>query len=121
MNNRIRGNEKEEVVSRFLEDKGYTVIERNYNSRRGEIDLIALFEKYICFVEVKYRSSNTSGFPEEAVTVSKMKKICKTAAYYLYTHQKYYLYQMRFDVAAVDDKEIRYYENAFEYVGEGNY
>lgn len=119
MNNRKTGNEKEEKVCEYLEDKGFRVIERNFNSRHGEIDIIALSDSFICFVEVKFRSTNKSGLPEEAVTPGKMKKICKTANYYLYTHREFYSRQMRFDVAAVDDKEIRYYENAFPFVGEG--
>lgn len=121
MNNRTKGYEKEEAVCGFLKDRGYRIIERNFNCRHGEIDIIARKDIYICFVEVKYRNSDKSGLPEEAVTLSKIKKICKTAVYYLYSHREYYAFQMRFDVAAVDDKEIRYYENAFEFIGTCNY
>lgn len=115
MNKRTVGKEKEILASKYLEANGYTVIEMNYNSRHGEVDIISTKGGYICFVEVKYRKSTRSGIPEEAVSLSKMKKICKTADYYMYTHKTYNL-QMRFDVIAIENDEIRFYENAFWHI-----
>lgn len=116
MNNRQIGKEYESRVCEYLSEHGYLIIERNYSCRFGEIDIIAQSQKYICFVEVKYRKDSSCGYPEEAVTISKMKKICKTAQFYIFSHKKYIDYQMRFDVVSVLGNEIRLYENAFEYI-----
>ena len=60
-------------------DQGYHIIQRNYHSRYGEIDLIAEDEEYLIFVEVKLRSSVSHGLPEEAVTPGKQEKLRLTA------------------------------------------
>lgn len=116
MNKRAVGSEKESIIADYLSDNGYTIIERNFFSRSGEVDIIALKDKYICFVEVKYRKNKTCGMPQEAVSLNKMKKICKASMYYLYTHRQYASYQIRYDVAAILAEDITYYENAFCYV-----
>ena len=53
--------------------------------------------------------------PEEAVSPAKIKKICKTSAYYMYSHPQFSGLQVRFDVASVLGEDITFYENAFEY------
>jgi len=116
LNKRTVGNKKEERICEYLVENGYCVLEKNFFSRHGEIDIIATKGEYICFVEVKYRKDKSCGLPEEAVTLTKIRKICKTAVYYLYTHRQYYQKQMRFDVAAVLGEDIKYYENAFMYL-----
>ncbi len=99
-----------------LEKNGYAVLERNFTGKFGEIDIIATDGKYICFVEVKYRKDLRTGFPEEAVGIRKIRRICKTAAYYLSTHRQYASLQMRFDVASILGDKLSYYENAFDYI-----
>lgn len=121
MNKKQTGNEGEDRVVAYLRQQGYTIVDRNYYSRHGEIDIIASRNGYICFVEVKYRRKRTSGLPEESVTLTKMKRICKTASLYLYTHKQFAAYQPRFDVAALEDQQLRYYENAFPYLLENSY
>lgn len=116
LNNRKLGEEKEQLAAQFLETKGYSIVSRNFSCRTGEIDIIAVKDRYICFTEVKYRKNSRSGTPESAVTTSKMIKICKCAEYFLHTHSKFMSYQMRFDVIAIENEEIRHYENAFSYV-----
>ena len=69
----------EEKAARFLMDQGYHIIQRNYHSRYGEIDLIAEDEEYLIFVEVKLRRSVSHGLPEEAVTPVKREKLRLTA------------------------------------------
>ena len=80
------------------------------------MDIVALKDNYICFVEVKYRKNIKAGYPEEAVSYSKMKKICKASQFYLYCHKQYNRLQPRFDVMAIEGDVVRYYENAFPYV-----
>ena len=67
MNKRKTGQEQEAKAACFLKTQGYQILERNYRCKKGEIDLIAREGQYLVFVEVKYRSTNESGLPEEAV------------------------------------------------------
>lgn len=117
MNKRSIGKEFEQRAVDFLQDKGYLILERNYQCKFGEIDIIALDREYLVFVEVKYRKNRESGYPEEAVNYQKQRKISKTAGYYCL--QKNILENVccRFDVIAIDAGEIRHYENAFLYCG----
>lgn len=116
MNKVIIGKNNEEKACKYLTDNGYKIIDRNFRSKTGEIDIIAIKDKYICFIEVKYRKNIKSGTPEEAVNVSKMKKISKVSEYYLYINRKYINYQIRYDVIAMSDDYIKHYENAFSYI-----
>lgn len=105
----------------YLENEGYHIVERNFNCRHGEIDIIALKDNILSIVEVKYRKNSLRGLPEEAVTPSKIVKICKSAQYYLYSHRQYEKYQLRFDVLSILDEEIHFYENAFDFSLNGYY
>ena len=58
VNKRAAGADKEQLAARYLVDNGYTVLERNFRNKTGEIDIIAKKDNYIVFVEVKYRSNN---------------------------------------------------------------
>lgn len=104
-------------ASRKLNEKGYTVLTSNYRCRLGEIDLIAINDEFICFVEVKTRGENSLYLPREAVDFSKQSKIIATAKLFLKSHTV--KLQPRFDVCEVylDSKfkplKINYIENAF--------
>lgn len=96
------------------------IVERNYRTRYGEIDLIALHDGYLVFAEVKYRAAVDCGFPEEAVTGAKQRTICKVAEYYLYTHRRVLMRAprgIRYDVVAILGGQIRWIVNAFEHHG----
>ncbi len=80
---RIFGNSSEELAANYLIDLGYKIIERQYSNKLGEIDLIALDGREIVFVEVKARKSKEFGYPEEAVTPHKLRKIGNTGLVYL--------------------------------------
>lgn len=103
----------EDAVAKYLENNGYEIIERNFHSRFGEIDIIAKKEECIAFVEVKTRKSVKYGMPAEFVTDAKKKKIIKTAVLYLENTDC----EIRFDVGEVyfnnGKCEINYIENAF--------
>ena len=81
------GKAGEDFACERLREKGYTVTERNFHSRRGEIDIIAEDESTIAFVEVKARSKKSISMPREAVDKTKQRKIILTAVMYLQTHQ----------------------------------
>lgn len=117
MNKRQVGREQEERAAVFLEEQGYRIIQRNYNCRVGEIDLIASHQGYLVFVEVKYRSRNRSGYPEEAVDVKKQRRISRAASWYLMEQGLSMDTPCRFDVAAVTPEEIHIYQDAFFYQG----
>lgn len=104
--------EKEETACRFLVSQGYEVLERNFYSRFGEIDVVARDGGCLVFVEVKYRKNAAYGYPLEAVNGKKQQKIRKTAEYYLYRHNLFSV-QARFDVVEILGKKIRVIKNAF--------
>ncbi|MDD5692962.1 MAG: YraN family protein [Patescibacteria group bacterium] len=74
----------EDIACKILIDMGYVIVERNYHSKFGEIDIIARLDTKIIFVEVKYKEDQGYGLPQEAVTRQKIRKIIKTARYYLH-------------------------------------
>lgn len=76
----------EEFAAKLLTRMGYRILERNFRSRFGEIDLVALKDKTLVFVEVKTRFSQRYGNPFESVTPWKLRKITKTAQYYSLLH-----------------------------------
>ncbi|HET7099176.1 MAG TPA: YraN family protein [Patescibacteria group bacterium] len=90
----------ETYASDFLVKNGYKVIDRNFHSRFGEIDIIALKDGYLVFVEVKARFSLKYGLPEEAVTPTKLFKIKKTGEYYSLLHSELPK-KLRIDVVAL--------------------
>ena len=117
-NNRRVGGVHETRATLELERLGYKIIERNFRCRIGEIDIIALHQGYLVFIEVKYRKSSRTGYAAEAVTWKKQQIISRVADYYIRTHCRK-TPSCRFDVVALDGEQIRVYENAFEYVSRG--
>lgn len=89
----------EERAAQMLAEKGFEILERNFHSRWGEIDIIAEDGEYLIFAEVKTRCSARFGTPAEAVTLSKQKKITQTAEVWLMEHPTEK--QPRFDVIEV--------------------
>ena len=106
----------EEESARFLERKGYRIVERNYRCRGGEIDIVAAKGAYLAFVEVKERANRRFGEAREAVTRTKQARLRLAAGMWLSTHDTDL--QPRFDVAEIypgeGKPEIHYIENAFE-------
>lgn len=82
------GNLGEDYACEVLAALGYELMERNFRSRFGEIDIIAKKDGFLCFIEVKTRGENAMGRPAAAVTVSKQRKILKTSEYYITLHQR---------------------------------
>src|SRR5437879_12187458 len=75
----VLGAEGERVASRFLEARGYRILERNYRTRRGEIDLIAEDGRILVFVEVKVRLDDRFGGPAAAISRAKQARIARLA------------------------------------------
>ena len=90
----------EDLSAKFLIDIGYEILDRNFHSTYGEIDIIAKNEKYVVFVEVKTRSNVLFGTPIEAVNRKKQNRMYKTAKYYLCRNNLVNSF-IRFDVIEV--------------------
>jgi len=113
MNNRRVGASYEELAARHLTKKGYNIAERNFRCRMGEIDLIGWDGNYLCFIEVKYRSGTSKGHPAEAINERKIRRISKTAQFYMLMRKIPQDTPCRFDVVLILDNEITLIKNAF--------
>lgn len=114
MNNREVGTEFEHMAADYLKKNHYEILQSNFRCKIGEIDLIAKSEGYLCFVEVKYRSSTQKGFPSEAITPTKIRRITRTAEYYMLIHNLPQDTPCRFDVVVILDSELTLIKNAFD-------
>ncbi len=114
MNKREIGTIFEQKAAQYLMDQGYIILNRNFRCRIGEIDLVAKSEGYLCFIEVKYRSSTYNGYPAEAINSRKMMRIIRTAQFYLLSHQLPQDTPCRFDAVVILDHDISLIKNAFE-------
>ena len=94
------GDSGEEFAARILVDEGYVILERNYRTRTGEIDIIAMKNSTVHFVEVKTRTSDEFGYPADAVTEEKQRTIRRTAEIYM-ANRRLMWKSYSFDVAEV--------------------
>lgn len=113
---KLLGRTGEDRAARFLVSRGYRILERNYSTRSGEIDLIALHLGTVAFIEVKTRSSDAFGAPELAVNQRKQQRMIKAALGYIKLKR---LHQVpcRFDVVAINtanEQQVELIQNAFE-------
>jgi len=101
----------ERQAERYLKKLGYKIVDRNFSSRFGEIDLIAYDKNCVVFVEVKKRNKDSIAGGAEFVDKPKQSRIIKTAELYI---QKNELdCDMRFDVIEINDNKINHIKNAF--------
>jgi putative endonuclease len=111
------GKRGEVAAERYLKEKGYVVVERNYRCASGEVDLIVLDGRVIVFVEVKTRSGDRFGTPAEAVERRKQRKMIRAAQYFL-AHNRLGERDARFDVVGISwpgrEPRIEHIENAFQ-------
>jgi putative endonuclease len=77
----------EDIATEYVQKQGYTVLERNFRCKLGEIDIIAKDGAQMVFVEVKTRTSSLFGTPLEAITRKKLLSLVKSAEYYLLTNK----------------------------------
>lgn len=81
------GKKGESLAEAYLKLIGYEILEKNFSCFRGEIDLIAMANSQIVFVEIKSRHGKEYGLASEAVNEEKLKHIYKSAEYYLITRK----------------------------------
>lgn len=112
---RLHGDHAEALVADYLQQQGFTILERNYRKPYGEIDLIATTKELLVFVEVKMRSAQYFDLAQ-VITYSKQQKIITVAQEYLTRHSQQ-AHSCRFDVALVcienGAPQITYVPNAF--------
>jgi putative endonuclease len=107
----------EKLALDYLEKQGYRIIQSNFKCGFGEIDIIAYQRKVICFIEVKTRSTDQFGRPEEAVTRAKQERQKRIVQYYLYKKKIPPEIPCRFDIVSIkltgDKPEVKLITNAF--------
>ncbi|HXD10067.1 MAG TPA: YraN family protein [Anaerolineales bacterium] len=104
----------ESTAAEYLTQHGYEIMERNIRTPYGEIDIIARQGDITIFVEVKTRTSNKMGLPEESITARKREHMLSAADYYAAEHE---IDHWQIDVLAIEGKpgatpKITYFENA---------
>ena len=116
MNTKITGNEGENRAADYLVSKGFEIIERNWRTNRGEIDIIALKNDILVFVEVKTLPNGTLDMIQRELNNQKRQRILKTSKRFLLNHRQYSNSYIRFDVIVIDMpglEPVYHIENAF--------
>ena len=106
------GRSGEDRAAAWYVRHGYEIVERNWRSRAGEIDLICALDDILVFSEVKTRCSDRLGAPVEAVTRDKQLRLRRLAAEYIFGHTCGG-HQPRFDVVSVLGRSLTVIEGAF--------
>ncbi|QEC68653.1 YraN family protein [Panacibacter ginsenosidivorans] len=97
--NKQTGNKGEDMAAVWIQQKGYSIIERNWRFKHWEVDIIASKENKLHFFEVKTRTSAKFGHPEESIGKIKMQSLINAAMEYQYLHPEWKLLQ--FDVLSI--------------------
>ncbi len=119
------GAQGERYAARYLRKRGYKILEQGHRQRRGEIDIVAVDQDTIVFVEVKTRNSGRHGTPAQAVDATKQRFLTRAALIYLKKHGLLEL-PCRFDVIAIvwppgqRKPKLQHFQNAFEAHGPGS-
>lgn len=109
----------EDIAARYLQSKGLEIIDRNWRCEEGELDIVALEDEILVIVEVRTRTSDAYGAPEETLTINKRRHIQQAAFNYLQEHD-YLDINWRIDLVAIDAyrcgsvDRIAHYKNAIE-------
>lgn len=104
----------ESIAIAYLQDIGYNIIATNWQRKQLEVDIIAKHQSIVVFVEVKTRSNNKFGEPEEAVSAKKEKLLIQAASAYCYEFD--YEDEIRFDIISITLEpklDIQHFEDAF--------
>ena len=116
MNTKITGNAGESKAADYLIEQGYSIIERNYRTNGGEIDIIAYKEKILVFVEVKSLPNGSPELLHTELNRGKLQRIVKTSKRFLLKHRQYSNSYVRYDVIVIDMPGypvVYHIENAF--------
>jgi putative endonuclease len=119
LNKRASGGNYEQIACNYITEQGAEILNRNFRCKLGEVDIVAKDGKYLCFIEVKYRSDDRFGGPEAAVNIVKQKKICKISLSYMNIFKLPEDTPVRYDVVAIHGEDraltVSWLKNAFEF------
>ena len=109
-----QGNKAEELALHFLKKKGLKLIEKNFSTRAGEVDLIMQDDDTVVFIEVRYRKNTDFGGAAASVTPKKQLRVIKAAL--AYQQKNTSQSSMRFDVVAIegDNEDLNWIQSAFD-------
>lgn len=114
---KTRGDIAEKIATKYIQKQRLRIIEANYKSRWGEIDLIALDNDILVFIEIRYRKSTNFGTALETVDNNKRQRIIKTAQYFLFNNPQYEKLDARFDLIGLtgelEKPDIEWFQAAF--------
>ncbi|MCQ2591846.1 MAG: YraN family protein [Treponema sp.] len=116
MNTKTRGNLGEDKACEYLKNNGFEIIERNWRTNGGEIDIISMKAETIVFVEVKTLPNGTMDMLSKELNQQKRNRILKTSKCFILNHRQYSNKYIRFDVIVIDMPgfpEVYHIENAF--------
>lgn len=117
--NAVKGKLGEDLATDFLVRKGFKILEKNWRySRYGEIDIIAVDQKTLVFIEVKARTTANYGQPIEAINKTKIDKIRTLAGIYLNENPELKFQKYRFDAIGIilnKEPEITYYKDIYQF------
>lgn len=114
MDKRKIGNYGEDMAAKFLTENGLTILERNFSTKHGELDIIARDKAEIVFLEVKYRGEKALYNPLDSITPGKIKRIVAAARVYLYIRHIPEDTPVRFDCIGIEGTSVSWIKNAFE-------
>lgn len=111
------GKQGELLAENYLINKGYNILTCNYRYQKFELDIIALKDEVLIFVEVKTRSTDWFGNPEEAVGMVKEQNMAQASEAFIYSNEKLQYIDIRFDIISIiisdAKKTIKHIEDAF--------
>ena len=115
MNTHECGADNEQLAADYLTEHGYRLLAKNFRTHFGEIDLIAIDQDFLVFIEVKYRKNSKTQHPAASVDLKKQRRICQSAMVYMQRSRYSADTPVRFDVLAILGDTVSLYKNAFEY------
>ncbi len=108
------GKEGEKIAEDWLVSKGFSLLYRNWRFRKFEIDIIALKNGLLHFIEVKLRSSNSFGFPEDKVTPKKLRSLFQAVDQFMLLHPSYQDFRMDIlSISGTRKPEIFFIEDVY--------
>lgn len=113
LNTRVVGGIYEEQCVDYLKKHDFQIVAQNYRCKIGEIDIIAVKNNILRFIEVKYRKNDSFGYPIEAVNKRKQNKMMKVASWFLSENKQYENMQCSFDIISITEHDIEYVFNCF--------
>jgi putative endonuclease len=109
-----QGDKAENYARQWLQQQGLTFVQRNFNCRHGEIDIIMQDQTCLVFVEVRYRSHPHYGGPRYSVSARKQQKLIASAHYFLQQNPLWQQHSCRFDLCAITTQQCTWIKHAFD-------